>query len=114
MSVGLQTGSDSFNQTLTNYALGLRTLMQNIANSNEWINGQGNGLAFLESIGYGSTPNTGNPGSVSDAQLALNMLAYLNTVAGVYNGTVQQGGTGGTGATTFNFNQELSQLWAGQ
>jgi hypothetical protein len=114
MSVGGQGNSNQVDQLLTNYALNMRNLMSGIVNTNEWVTGQGNGLAFLESLGYASTANTSNPGDVSDAQLALNMLAYFNTLAGVYYGTVQQGGTGGTGASTFDFNQELSQLWAGQ
>ena len=46
-----------------------------------------------------------NPGGVSDAQYALNMISYLNTVAGVYFGTATQG-------TAFNFDQQLSQMWA--
>jgi hypothetical protein len=114
MPVGGQGNSNQIDQQLTGYALNLRNLMTSITNTSQWINGQGNSLTFLESIGYSSTANTSNPGNVSDAQLALNMLSYFTTISAVYYGTLQQGGTGGTGATTFNFNQELSQLWAGQ
>jgi len=42
------------------------------------------------------------------------MAGYMNTIAGCYYGTVQQGGSGGTGATEFNFNNALSVLWGGQ
>lgn len=107
MTVGLAVGSGQVDVNLINYAVGLRDLMQNISNLSTWINGQGNGLAFLEELGYGSTPDASNPGSVSDAQMALNLIAYLNTIAGVYYGTATQG-------TTFNFNNELSQLWNGR
>jgi hypothetical protein len=88
--------------------------MQDISNLNLRVNGQGAGLAYLESIGYSGTANPDNPGGVSNAALALSMISYLNTNAGVYFGTVQQGGTGGTGAILFNFGQELSQVWGGQ
>lgn len=104
MSVGSQAGSGTVDQLLTNLSVGLRNTMQAINNLNMWVNGQSQGLANLESMGY----------DTASAQTALSMIAYLNTIAGVYYGTVQQGGTGGTAATMFNFNQELSQLWAGQ
>ena len=104
MSVGNQGSSDAVNQAITQYALGMRNLMQGITNLSTWINGQGDGQTYLESLGYDS----------ADASNALSAIAYLSTVSGCYYGTVQQGGTGGTAATTFNFNQELSQYWAGQ
>ncbi len=113
MSVGAQGSSGTVSAALTNLAVGMRNLMQSITNLNTWINGQANGLAYLEELGFSSASNPDNPGSISDAQFALNLLAYLNTMSGVYYGTVQQGGSGGTGASMFNFNQELSQLWAG-
>lgn len=114
MSVGTQGNSGNVDGQLTSIAIQMRNLMQAASNLSTWINGQGNGLAFLEELGYPSTANPDNPGGVSDAQFALNMIAYFNTLAGIYYGTVQQGGTGGTGASTFNFNQELSQIWGGQ
>lgn len=114
MSVGGQASTNTVNGALTSISVGMRNLMQQITNLSTWVNGQGNGLQMLVSLGFASTANTSNPGGVSDAQLALNMIAYMNTVAGVYCGTVQQGGSNGTAATTFNFNQELSQLWSGQ
>jgi hypothetical protein len=64
-------------------------------------------VASLVAIGYGSAANPANPGGVSDAQLALNMINYLNTVAGVYRGTATQG-------TTFDFSNATCGLWAGQ
>jgi hypothetical protein len=107
MSVGQAVNSSQVDISLINYAVGLRDLMQNISNLSTWINGQGNGLAYLEELGYSSAANANNPGGISDAQFALNLIAYLNTIAGVYFGTAAQG-------TTFNFNNELSQLWNGR
>jgi hypothetical protein len=107
MNVGGQASSGTVDATLTSLAISMRNLMTQVSNLSTWVNGQGGGLAMLEGLGYPSTGNAGNPGGISDAQLALNMIAYLNTVAEVYFGSATQG-------TQFNFNQELSQLWAGQ
>jgi hypothetical protein len=107
MAVGQASNSGQVDINLINYSVALRDLMQNIVNLSTWINGQGQGLAFLEQLGYSSSADSENPGSVSDAQMALNYIAYLNTVAGVYYGTATQG-------TEFNFNNELSTLWNGR
>lgn len=107
MAVGIQGNTGTLDAAITNNAIGMRNLMQSIVNMSTWINGQGNGLTALEDLGYSNTANPNNPGGISDAQMALNMISYLNTVAEVYFGTATQ-------ATTFNFNNELSQLWAGQ
>jgi hypothetical protein len=105
--IGQTANSGTVDNNIVNYAVGMRNLMQNIVNLSTWINGQGNGLAYLEDLGYSSAPDTNNPGGVSDAQMALNVIAYLNTVAEVYFGNATQ-------ADTFDFNNELSQLWNGQ
>lgn len=107
MPVGATIGSDQMNNIITSLAVHLRDVMRQIANTNLAVNGQGAGLAYLESIGYSNASNPANPGSVSDAALALSVISYLNTVAGVYFGTATQG-------TTFNFDQQLSEVWAGQ
>jgi hypothetical protein len=107
MSVGQSVNSGQVDISLINLAVGMRDLMSNVNNLSTWINGQGNGLAYLEQLGYSSAANPDNPGGISDAQFALNLIAYLNTVSGVYFGTATQ-------ATTFNFNNELSQLWNGR
>ena len=107
MSVGPVVTSGTVSTTLSNLAVQMRNTMQQVANLNTWVNGQGAGLAYLESIGYSSAANPANPGDISDAQYALNLIAYLNTVAGVYFGTASQ-------ATDFDFNQELSAMWGGQ
>lgn len=107
MSVGASIGSDQVNNILTALAVRLRDDMRQIYNLNQAVNGQGQGLAYLESIGYSAADNPDNPGGVSDAALALSVLSYLNTVAGVYFGTATQG-------SEFNFDQQLSMVWAGQ
>lgn len=107
MPVGATIGSSQVDNIITSLAVQLRTVMQQIGNLNLAVNGQGAGLAYLESIGYSAAPDPANPGGVSDAEFALNMISYLNTVAGVYFGTATQG-------TEFNFNQQLSEVWAGR
>ena len=114
MSVGASIGSSQMDNIITALAVQLRSVMRQISDLNLAVNGAGTGLAYLQSIGYSNTANPANPGSASDAALALSVIAYLNTVAGCYFGTVQQGGTGGTGASTFNFNQQLASVWGGQ
>lgn len=104
MSVGNQVQSPYIDQQITALAVQMRKVMQAAQDMSTWINGQGQGLAMLEAAGY----------DPADAALAQQMIAYMNTVAGCYFGTVQQGGSGGTGAAQFNFNQALSQVWAGQ
>ncbi len=107
MPVGATIGSSQIDNMITSFAVHLRDVCREIANLDLSVNGQGQGLAYLQSIGYSNTPDAKNPGGVSDAQHALNVISYLNTVAGVYFGTATQ-------ATIFNFDQQLSEVWAGQ
>lgn len=107
MPVGATIGAGQINNTITAYAVRLRDLVQDIVNLDLLVNGQGAGLAYLTSLGFSSQANAANPGGVSDAQLALSMISYLNTVAKVANGTATQ-------AAQFDFIQETSQVWAGQ
>ena len=41
-------------------------------------------------------------------------VGLMFTLYGIYTGTVQQGGSGGTGATLENFALGLAPLWGGQ
>ena len=107
MPVGAVIGSGQVDNIITALAVQLRNVMRQVYNLNQAVNGQGAGLAYLESIGYSGAANPANPGGVSDADLALSMISYLNTMAGVYFGTATQ-------ATQFSFDQELSQVWAGR
>jgi hypothetical protein len=97
MSVGNNFTSDTVNQQITGMSVRLRDLCQDIVNLSTNINGQGTGLAMLEAIGYDS----------DDAATAQGAISYLNTVAEVYFGDATQ-------TPAFNFDQELSQYWAGQ
>jgi hypothetical protein len=107
MPVGAVIGSGQIDNIITALAVQLRDVMQHIANLNRAVNGQGAGLAYLTSVGYSGTANPANPGGVSDAALALSVISYLNTVAGVYFGTAAQ-------TPAYNFDQQLSMVWAGQ
>jgi hypothetical protein len=107
MPVGAVIGSGQVDNIITALAVDMRNVMQQVANLNMAVNGQGAGLAYLEAIGYGSAANPANPGSVSDAALALSMISYLNTMASIFSGTAQQ-------TPAFSFEQELSQVWAGR
>lgn len=106
MPVGNQDSEASVNNRITSMSVQMRELMSQVLNLNMGINGQNTGLAYLQSIGFSGASNPANPGGISDAQYALNMIAYLNTLAGVYFGTATQ-------TPAFNFNQELSQVWGG-
>ncbi len=107
MAVGASVGSDQIDNMITSFAVRLRDLMTDIAELSLSVNGQGAGLAYLQGKGYSSTPNPDNPGGVSDAELAQNMIGYLNTSSALYFGSASQ-------PSPFNFHQELSQVWAGQ
>jgi hypothetical protein len=94
------------NASLTASAQQLRNLLQEIGNLTVQV--QKLGVTGLENIG-----GAGAGFSPADAALMLQYAGYLSTITGVYNGTVQQGGTGGTGATLFNFGDALSAVCAG-
>lgn len=106
MPVGSVIGADQINNTITSLAVRLRDLMEEIRHLDLEVNGQGDGLAYLESIGFSGTANPANPGGISDAQYALNMISYEHTMSGVYFGTATQG-------TAFDFDQALAAVWAG-
>lgn len=116
MSVGGQGNTGTVDSSLTNLAVGVRELMEDVTNLSTWVQQQGNSnlQQGLINLGYSTAPSTLNPGGVSDAALASNLLGYMTTLSGIYFGTVQQGGTGGTNATTFNFNNALGYLWGGR
>jgi hypothetical protein len=113
--VGTQPNNATINNQITGLALQMRDLMQQASNLSTQINGTGQGLAYLKAVGFdGTNANPQNPSNMTDAQWALQVIAYFNTLAGCYFGTVQQGGNGGTGATQFNFHNALASLWNGQ
>lgn len=107
MAVGATIGSDQINNIITSLAVAMRDVMENVHHLDLSVNGQGKGLEYLMSTGFSGSPNPANPGGVSDADLALSTISYLNTVAQVYFGAAAQ-------ADPYNFNQQLSSVWAGQ
>jgi hypothetical protein len=106
MAVGAQPTVGGLNQSLTSAALEMRNTMQAVANFTLQV--QNLGTAGLENLG-----GTGQGFSAADAASMLQYAGYLNTLVGCYQGTVQQGGSGGTGAILFNFQNALSAVWAG-
>jgi hypothetical protein len=87
---------------LNNYAAQIAIAMRNVMQQAQVLQSDVTtlGTAGLVSLGFASADATSYAAATS----------YLNTVAEVYFGTLQQGGTGGTGATTFNFNNALAGL----
>ena len=107
MPVGATMGSSQMDNIITSLSVALREIMQSISNTSMSVNGQGQGLAYLQSIGYSNAANPANPNNKSDAQLALDVISYLNTVAAVYFGSAAQ-------TPAFNFHQQLSMVWSSQ
>jgi hypothetical protein len=101
MAVGAQPTVAGLNQSLTSAAQEMRNTMQAVANFTLQVQNLGTG--GLTGLGFSS----------GDAASMLQYAGYLNTLVGCYQGTVQQGGSGGTGAILFNFQNALSAVWAG-
>lgn len=102
MAIGAQTNQGNINQTLTVLAVALREQADQILHQWAYINKLG--LSGLQGLGF----------TAGDAQSVLDAVNHMATIAQVYKGTVQQGGTGGTGAILFNFEDSLTPLWGGQ
>lgn len=107
MSVGSPLSSSQVDNILTSLAVNFRNLAQQAANLSIEINGQGQGLAVLEALGYSNTANAANPGGISDAAWALQLVNYFSNVSGVWFGTATQ-------SAEFNYNNASAPLWAGQ
>jgi hypothetical protein len=98
MAIGTVATQAQLNAQLSSVAMGLRSTAGQIIFL--WTYANNLGLAGLEALGF----------SVADATAFLAAADNLATVAQVYQGTVQQGGTGGTGATLFNFQTALAAV----
>lgn len=107
MTVGNQTTVTQVNSNLSSYALQMRQLMRQILDQWQYLNQLGQ--TGLENLG-----GTGNGFSSADAAQVLTYIDYMQTVAGVYMGTVQAQGSGGTAAILYDFDSALTPLWAGQ
>ena len=92
------TTSFQVNNQAAQLAVQLRSVMQAIIIFQEWVAKKG--AAGLQDIGFNST----------DANAMLYQSGYMNTVAQIYYGNLQQGGTGGSGASTFDFSDALTTL----
>lgn len=97
MSVGGQPTVAGINTLLTNLAIAWRNVAQQSANLFEEVNGQGNGVAALQAIGY----------APADAQTADTLIGQMNQLSQILGGTQALG-------AAFNFNNSFSQLWNAQ
>lgn len=97
------TNPQQLNIAVGSLALGLREQMQKIQEFAEWFNKLQ--LTDVETL-FGL--------SAADATQLQTDISYMANVAGCYYGTIQQGGSGGTGAILFNFDSALAGLWGGQ
>lgn len=99
MAIGNQPSSSfQVNSMAAQLAIQLRTACQAIITFQEWTTSQGE--TGLQNIGFSS----------NDAVAMIDQANYMATVAGVYYGTVQQGGSGGINASEFNFSSALIAL----
>jgi hypothetical protein len=89
---------------LSDLAVAWRELCQKASNLSVEVNGQNQAIPYLQGLGY----------DTSEANDAERFIAYFNTLAQIYYGQLQQGGQGGTGATTFDFHNATSVLWGGR
>lgn len=102
MTVGLPATAQTLNARLGQAAIAVRNAMQQAGSLFEYQDNLGaNGL---EAAGF----------TTGDAAAYQTMASYLSALSGVYYGTVQQGGSGGTGAIEFDFDNALSATWGGQ
>lgn len=104
MSVGNPQTVQTLNARLGQIAVMIETALQAAVNLQEDVTNLGGASGLQNSVGFAS----------ADAAAFATDSSYLNTVAGVYYGTVQQGGSGGTGASQFNFSNALSSARGGQ
>src|ERR1700728_2501678 len=81
MTVGVQLNAVAVNQLITNLSVAMRDVLTDVSNLSLNVNGQGGGLAYLESIGF----------TAGDAATALAAISYTNTIAGVDFGTATPG-----------------------
>jgi hypothetical protein len=102
MAVGNQPTAQVINNTAGRVAVNMRQVMEAAKDLETQVTSLG--VNGLEAAGL----------SAADAASLTTLVNYMSTVAGCYYGTVQQGGTGGTGAVTFNFDNALSALWGFQ
>jgi hypothetical protein len=95
MTTGIQPTVAAINSSLTNFALQLRNLSEQINDFNIYI--EATGTAGLETLGF----------APADAATVVEQASAMATVAGFYYGT-------STAGEINDFNTYLTPLWAGQ
>ena len=95
MTAGIQSNATKIDENITQIAVAFRAVCTQARNLNSQVNGGGNGTAYLQGIGY------------ADTVTALQMIGYLNNLAGVYFGTATVG-------AAFPFDNALAPTWGGQ
>jgi hypothetical protein len=92
------TSSFALNSQAGQLAVTLRDTCHKILSLQAWVTQQGS--TGLQAIGF----------TAADATAFITEVSYLNTVALIFTGVVQQGGVGGIGASQFNFENAVSAL----
>jgi hypothetical protein len=98
MAIGNVPTVAQLNGQIAALATQYRTLAAQATELQAYVTGQG--TAGLETLGF----------TAADAASFVTMTGYLNTLALIYGGQVQQGGSGGTGASVFDFGNALSAV----
>jgi hypothetical protein len=98
MAIGNIPTVASLNSQAAQLAMTLRNNAAAILTLQAYTTAQGQ--AGLVTLGFSS----------GDATSFIALVNNMATLAQIYNGTVQQGGSGGTGASLFNFGNALAAL----
>lgn len=98
MAIGNQPNQQQLNSQAAQLASTWRSTAQQTLALQAYVTGIGQ--AGLVALGFAS----------ADATAFITAVNNMSTVAQVFQGTVQQGGTGGTGASLFNFQNALVAL----
>jgi hypothetical protein len=98
MPIGNQPNVQQLNSQAAQLAGTWRTASQQTLELQAYVTGLGQ--AGLVALGFAS----------ADATAFINVVNNMATMAQIFTGTVQQGGTGGTGASLFNFQNALVAL----
>jgi hypothetical protein len=98
MAIGNQPNMQQLNSQAAQYATTWRTIAEQSLALQAYITSLGQ--AGLVALGF----------VAGDATAFITAVNQMATMAQIFQGTVQQGGTGGTGANLFNFQNALVAL----
>jgi hypothetical protein len=107
IGVGVQPTNANINNKLTALALQMRDVVQGAAYLSKQINSTGDVAAYLAAAGYGTAENPDNPGGVSDAALAAQLITALEQIVALSTGQATLG-------TATDFTSTLAILWNAQ